>query len=74
VVELHNRVVGPELHLDFLTQNYSAGLLQQDDQNLDRPFRKRHLSSALAQFARPEIKLERSEVNRVRHLWFAAGC
>ena len=58
VVEIHERVRGPELLLKFLATDDLAGVLEQHRQDLEGLLLKPDSQAALAQFASTKIQLE----------------
>ena len=61
VVEIHERVRGPELILQFLATNDLAGALEQHRQDLEGLLLKPNSQDSLAQFGRTKIQLEHPE-------------
>ncbi len=66
MIEIHNRVVGPEFPLDFLAGYDLASPLDQHSQNLEWLFPKKDLAATIyrperAQFAGTKVKLKLSE-------------
>jgi len=58
VVEIHERLRGPEFLLKFLATDDLAGVLEQHRQDLEGLFLKPDSQAALAQFASTKIHLE----------------
>ena len=58
VVELHNRVVGPQLLFDLLPGHHLAWMLQQHFQNLEGLFLKANLAAVLVQLSGLEVQLD----------------
>jgi hypothetical protein len=58
VVEIHERVRGPEFLLKFLAKDDPAGVLKQHRQDLEGLLLKPNSEAALAQFASTTIQLE----------------
>jgi hypothetical protein len=56
VLELDDRVIGPEPFAYFLAANYFSGMFQQHGKNLERLFRQaHHLAAVMAQLSRPHV-------------------
>ena len=61
VVEIHERVCGPEFFLKFLASYDIAGVLKQHRQDSEGLFLKPDSQAALAQFASAKIQFENSK-------------
>jgi hypothetical protein len=67
VVEIHNRIIRPQLRLDFFAANNLALTLQEHPQDLKNLFSQENLIRvwrlSRSQFARAEVELKGSESN-----------
>jgi len=63
VIEINEGVLGPQFLAQFFPGNYFSGPLQQRRQYLQRLLLQLYLLSLVAQFARLEINLKRSEAD-----------
>lgn len=72
VVEIHERVRGPECLLKFLSTDDLARALKQHGQHLEGLLLKPDSQAALAQFASPKIQLEHPKTEPPANLiaWF----
>jgi hypothetical protein len=61
VVEVHESIRGPELFLEFLTSYDIAGVLKQQDQDLEGLFLKADSQAVLAQFTGTKIHFEHAK-------------
>jgi hypothetical protein len=61
VVELDERIVGPELLPELVARHHLAGARQERHQNLNGLPAQPHARPALAQLARPHVELEHAE-------------
>jgi hypothetical protein len=62
-VELHHRVVGPKLLLNFFESRYGASVLDEHSQNLERLVLEHNQLAGFVQFSRLQIKFEGVESN-----------
>jgi hypothetical protein len=72
VLEVHERIAGPELVFELVSSDQFPRLLQQHAKNLNRLPLNFNLASMLAKLTRPEIEFEILEMDRTSgECWLA---
>jgi hypothetical protein len=61
MLELHHRMVGPKLLLDFFASRDSASVLDEHSQNLERLVLEHNPSAGFVQFSRLQVEFEDTE-------------